>query len=113
MPTNYTGTFLREEVMNFTKHNHLFYYVNVFIIYCVKTVIIYLTQTLLCLILLEKSFSLFSCKKLLLSHNLFYYCVLRVSSLDALYLCNIKNYNDHEHMPSVLSVVEINQMSLK
>ena len=50
-------------------------------------------------------FTLFSCRMLLSSHKLLYYYVLRVSSMDAPYLCNIKNYNNPDQIRSELSLM--------
>ena len=75
---NYSGTFVCEIVINFTKHNHVLYYVERVDLYSVETVIIYLKTIFIVFINVKMIFTLFSIKLL-----------WRVSSSDVPYLCNI------------------------
>ena len=81
-------------MINFTKHNHVLYYVKRVDLYSVETVIIDLKTIFIVFINAGKIFTLFSYKMLLSAHNLLYYCVLRVSPLDVPSAAQVERHSE-------------------
>ena len=74
-PTNYSGTFVCETVISFTKHNHVIYYVERVDLYSVETVIIDQKTIFIVFINAGKIFTLFSYKMLISAQLVLLLCL--------------------------------------
>ena len=73
--TNYSGTFVCEIVINFTKHNHVLYYVESVDLYSVEPVIIDLKTIFIMIINAGKIFTVFSNRMLISAQLVLLLCL--------------------------------------
>ena len=74
-PTNYSGTFVCKIVINFTKHNHVLYYVERVDLHSVEAVIIDLKTIFIVFINAGKIFTVFSYRMLISAQLVLLLCL--------------------------------------